>query len=69
MREMGGSVDDMHCCATYNQGVLKPGNSWSQQLVHHFIHGCQDEQLESRRDQGDASVSSVSVTVLVVRLL
>ena len=59
LREMGGGVD----------GVLKPGNSWSQQSVHHFIHGCQDEQLESRWDVGDASVSSVSMAAFTVRLL
>ena len=26
-REMGGGVNDLHCCATYSRGVLKPGNS------------------------------------------
>ena len=31
---------------THSRGVLKPGSSWSQQSVHHFIHGCQDEQLK-----------------------
>ena len=39
LREMGGGVGDLHCCATHSRGVLKPGNSWSQQSVHHFIHG------------------------------
>ena len=45
-REVGGGVNDLHCCATHSQGVLKPGNSWSQQSVHHFICGRQDEQLD-----------------------
>ena len=45
--------------------VLKPG---SQQSVHHFIRE-QDEKLDSRWDPGDASISSVSVAVFVVRLL
>ena len=31
--------------------------------VNDFIRGCLDEQLENRWDPGDASVSSVSVTV------
>ena len=26
LREVGGGVDDMHCCATHSRGVLKPGN-------------------------------------------
>ena len=26
-REMGGGVNDLHCCATHSWGVLKPGNS------------------------------------------
>ena len=69
LREMGGGVDDLHCCATHSRGVLKPGNSWSQQSVHHFIHGRQDEQLDSRWDPGDASGSSVSVAVFFVHLL
>ena len=30
LREIGGGVDDLHCC------VLKPRNSWSQQSVHFF---------------------------------
>ena len=55
LREMGGGVDDLHCCATHSWGVLKPGNSWSQQSVHHFIRGRQDEQLDSRWDPGDAA--------------
>ena len=63
LREMGGGVDDLHSCATHSRGGLKPGNSWSQQSVHHFIRGRQDEQLDSRWDPGDASVSSVSVAV------
>ena len=65
LRGMGGGVNDLHCCATHSRGVLKPGNSWSQQSVHHFICGRQDEPLRSRR----CSVSSVSVAVFVVRLL
>ena len=36
-------------------GVLKPGNSWSQQSVHHFTCGLQDEQLDSSRDPGAAA--------------
>ena len=63
LREVGRGVDDMHCCATHSRGVLKPRNSWSQQSVHHFIHRRQDEQLHSRWDPGDASVSSDSVAV------
>ena len=27
LRETGGGVDDLHCCATHSRGVLKPGNS------------------------------------------
>ena len=27
LREMDGGVDDVHCCATHSQGVLKPRNS------------------------------------------
>ena len=27
LREMGGGVDDVHCCATHSREVLKPGNS------------------------------------------
>ena len=56
LHEMGGGVDAVHCCAL----VLKPGNSWSQQSVHHFIHGRQDEQLDSCWDPGDAASSSGS---------
>ena len=41
----------------------------SQQSVHHFIRGRQDEQLDSCWDPGDASVSSVSVAVWLVCLL
>ena len=48
LREMGGGVDDVHRCATHSRGVLKPGNSWWQQSVHHFIRGRQDEQLDSQ---------------------
>ena len=33
--EVGGGVNDLHCCATHSRGVLKPRNSWSQQSVHH----------------------------------
>ena len=36
LREMGGGVNDMYCCATHSQGVLKP-----------HIHGRQDAQLNS----------------------
>ena len=68
-REISQGVDDVHCCVTHSRGVLKPGNSWSQQSVHHFIRRRQDEQLDSRWDPGDASVSSVSVAVFVVHLL
>ena len=50
-------------------GIFKLGNGLSQQSVHHFIHRCQDEQLHSCWDPGDASVPSVSVAVLVVHLL
>ena len=50
------------------QRSLIPGNSWSQQSVHHFICGHQDEHLDSRWDPGDASVSSASVAVVTVRL-
>ena len=46
--------------------VLKPRNSWSQQSVHHFIRGHEYEQLDSHWDPGDASVSWVSVAVLVM---
>ena len=45
LRVMGGGVDDAHCCVTH-----KPGNSWSQQSVHHFIRGRQDEQLDNVHD-------------------
>ena len=34
--------------------------------VHDFIHGYQDEQLESGGDLGDTSVSLVSVAVSVL---
>ena len=61
--EMGGGIDDVHCCATHSREVLKQGNSWSQQSVHHFICRHQDERLDSRWDPGDASISSVSVAV------
>ena len=27
MREVGGGVNDLHCYATHNQGVLKPTKS------------------------------------------
>ena len=54
LREMRKGVDDVHCCATHSRGVLKPGNSWSQQSVHHFIQGRSNEQLDSRWDSGDA---------------
>ena len=37
------------------KGVLKPGNSWSQQSVHHFICRRQDERLDSRWDPGAAA--------------
>ena len=69
LREMGGGVNDLHCCVTHSWGVLKARNSWSQQSVHHFICGLQYEQRDSRWDPGDASVSSVSVAVFIVRLL
>ena len=36
LREVSGGVDD-HWCGTHSRGVLKPGNGWSQQSVHHFI--------------------------------
>ena len=55
LREVGGGVNDLHCCAIHSRGVLKPGNSWSQQSVHHFIRGHQDEQVDSCRDPGDAA--------------
>ena len=58
--ETGRGVDDLHCCATH---------SWSQQSVHHFIRGRQDEQLDSCWDPGDVSISSVSAAVFVVCLL
>ena len=46
-------------------GSLKPGNSWSQQSVHHVIHGRQDEQLDSCWDPGDAaSPRSLLLSVL-----
>ena len=69
LHKIVGIVDDAYYCAIHSQGVLKPGNSWSQQSVHHFICGRQDEQLESHWDPGDASVSSVSVAVFVGLLL
>ena len=47
-------VDDLHCCLTHSRGILKPGDSWSQPSVHHFIWGHQDE-LDSSRDPGDAA--------------
>ena len=53
--EVGGGVNDLHCCATHSWGGLKPGNSWSQQSVHHFIYRHQDEQLDSCWDPGDAA--------------
>ena len=36
-QNMGRGVNDLHCCATHSCGVLKPGNSWSQQSVHHCL--------------------------------
>ena len=33
LREMGGGVDVVRCCETHSRGVLKPGNSWSQQYL------------------------------------
>ena len=66
---MGGGVDDVHCCATHSREVVKPGNSWSQQSVHRFVRGRQDEQLESHRDLGDATAATVSVAVFIVRVL
>ena len=61
LREIGRGVSDGHCCATHSWEVLKPGNSWSQQSVHHFMRGHQHEQQESPCDPGDASVSLVSL--------
>ena len=41
----------MTCTVLWPTAVLKPGNSWSQQSVHHFIRRHEDEQLDSRWDK------------------
>ena len=65
--EVGGGVDDLHCCATHSRGVLKPGNSWSQQSVHHFIHVKMSSWTAAEIQEMQRLL--VSGAVFVVRLL